>query len=60
MEVKAFVFEMRRGMNAFDHRILALLIIDPHTDLLSVGLTVQLVEPCTGIVEVSVRIPVRA
>ena len=36
------------------------LIIDPHNHLLPVGLIVQLVEHCTGILEVKVRIPVQA
>ena len=36
------------------------LIIDPHNDQLSVGLTAQLVEHCTGIAEVRVRVPFRS
>ena len=36
------------------------LIIDPLKDQLAVGLIVQLVEHCTCIVEVRVRIPVQA
>ena len=36
------------------------LIIDPHNDLLPVGLIAQLVEHCTGIAEVRVWIPVQA
>jgi len=34
------------------------LIIDSHNDQLPVGLIAQLVEQCTGIAEVRVRIPV--
>ena len=33
------------------------LIIDPHNDLLPVGLIAQLVEHCTGIAEVRVQVP---
>ena len=36
------------------------LIVDPHNDLLLVGLTAQLVEHDTGIAEVRVRAPVQA
>jgi len=36
------------------------LIIDPHNHLLPVGLIAQLVEHCTGILEVGVGIPVQA
>ena len=53
------VSEMRIAMNEFDHRILGL-IIDPQNDRLPVGLIAQLVEHCTGIAEVRVRIPVQA
>ena len=34
------------------------LIIDPHNELLPVGLIAQLVEHCTGITEVRVQIPI--
>ena len=37
-----------------------MIVIDPHNDLLPVGLTAQLGEHCTGIAEVRVRIPVQA
>ena len=33
------------------------LIVDPHNDLLPVGVVAQLVEHCTAIAEVRVRIP---
>ena len=36
------------------------LLIDPHNDQLSVGLIAQLIEHCTGILEVKVRIRVQA
>ena len=36
------------------------LIIDPHNNLLPVGLKAQLVEHCTGIAEVRVWIPIQA
>ena len=36
------------------------LIIDPHNNLLPVGLIMQLVEHCTGIAGVRVQIPVQA
>ena len=35
-------------------------MIDPRNDLLPVGLIAQLVEHCTGIVEVRVGIPMQA
>ena len=36
------------------------LIVDPHNNLLPVGLIAQLVEHCTGIAEARVGIPVQA
>ena len=37
-----------------------MIVINPHNDLLPIGLTAQLGEHCTGIAEVRVRIPVQA
>mgnify|MGYP006973431312 CR=1 FL=1 len=53
-------FQIHGKLLYYRHLPIYGLIIDPHSDWLPVDLIAQLVECCTGIAEVSVRIPVQA
>lgn len=52
-----FTLNLRKKLKKLD---ISRLIIDPHNDLLTVGMIAQMLERCTDIAEVRVAVPVQA